>query len=215
MENLTINMTSEYDPLKLTLGKIGPKSVTFFYPLKGKSDEFTKLKIQTPRMKIPFDVVEKKNKENKPFMKTFSVSTNEIGTTSNKSNISSFKDKINQTDEIVARLLPDNIKNNRMSPSLWKGQNTNFSPTMKISINYDYNDNTKCNCKVFNHNNEEIRETELTKGCLISAIIRLDSLWIYEDKIGINWIAEQIKIYQDQPSVKESGSKFKIKLDDE
>lgn len=214
-----INLIAEYEPSNIILGKYTKnKHVTYFYPLKNCPDEFSKLRIQLPKMRILWEPEEKRTKDGKLFVKNYTLSLKESGSTSNKRSVSLLKQKMEQTDSIVKNLLPDELKYKTMNATLW--QKGDFDPCMKFAINYDFNDETKCNCNVYNNDNVLIHEDELKKGSLIGVILRFEKLWIYNDKVGIQWIADQIKIYDDQPTlkVKEHSStgtrRFKLRNDD-
>ena len=44
-----------------------------------------------------------------------------------------------------------------------------------------------------------MEHTKLQKGQIVSMSIKLEKLWIWNDKIGINWNIEQIKVYEELP----------------
>lgn len=191
-----IMRTKNYDPSVLTFGNSTEKMVSFYYPTG--NDEFTKLRIQTPKLRIPFDPEERKTKADKIFVKNISLSTDEIGNDDNKKTISKFRAKMTETDGILKSLLPENLKSKEFGSSMWQGKNIKYKPIMKISMNYK---DEKCQTAVYDANDTKITDEDIKKDIIISAIIRLDGVWIANNKMGINWVAEQIKIYETESVV--------------
>lgn len=200
---MTILMTRQLDPELIVLGSVNEKNVTFYYPLDTQKEEFTKLKIQTPRMKLCFEPDEKKTNDGTIFLKNISFSTQEIGSDGNKKTIRSFKQKIQELDKKTLELLPEVLQNKSFSTSLWQGKNTSYEPTMKVSLPYK---DGVCRTQVYDNNDERIGDDEIKKGVVASAILKLDNMWIWKDKIGLNWVVEQLKVYD----AKETP-KFKIR----
>jgi hypothetical protein len=204
-------MIKEYKPLKLVHGKTTEKAVTFYYPLNSSSDEFRKLTIQTPRMYIPFDLEERKMGD-KVFIKNINLSLREIGSDKNKKRLLQFEDKIKETDKRILDLLPEKLLMKNFYPSLYQGKNLNYKPNMKVSIPFDGDD---CKISIYNEQHEQISDEKLDKGIILSAIIRLDKVWIWNDKMGVNWVVEQIKIYNSQNTIspKKNPKSFKLRED--
>lgn len=191
-----IMRTKNYDPSVLTIGTATEKNVSFYYPTG--NDEFTKLRIQTPKFRIPFIPEERKTKADKIFVKNISLSTDEIGDSNNRKLIELFRTKIMNTDDVLKKLIPESLKSKELGSSLWQGKNVKYKPIMKISMNYK---DEKCQTAVYNANDEKISDDEIKKDIIISAIIRLDGVWISNNKMGVNWVAEQIKIYENEKVV--------------
>lgn len=203
----TILRTKNYDPSVIVLGTSTEKAISFYYPIG--NDEFSKLRIQTPKLRIPFDPEDKKTKNNKLFVKNISLSTDEIGTSDNKQLINKFRTLMSETDEKLMGLLPESVRSKDFTPTLWQGKNIKYSPIMKISMNYK---DEKCQTSVYDSKDAKISENDVIKGIVISAIIRLDGVWVSNNKTGVNWVAEQIKIYE---KPEEQGTfKFR-KIEDE
>lgn len=186
-----ILLTKEYNPDLLKLGQYNDNRVTFFYPIG--VDEYSILRIQTPTMNIPFDPSDRKTKDGDIFIKNISLSMN------NDKKVRHFQEKIEETDKKIQELLPEILKSKEFSPSLWKSKNGNYEPTMKINL--PYKDGSCCS-PVFNDKNEKISEEEIKKGIKGSAILKLDKVWIWNNKIGINWTVEQFKIQPSQNKLK-------------
>ena len=193
---MKILLTNNYNPELLTIGNVKDKSIGVYYPIEDKSEEFSKLRIQTPRFKIPFNPDERKTKENKIFVKNISLSTDEIGSDLNKKNANTFRMKIEETDQKIKSLLPPPYNEKNLSPSLWQSKNLTYKPTMRITLPYS---DEVCKTAVYNEKDDKIQDTDVCRNSIISAIIRLDGIWLWGDKMGVNWVAEQIKIYEDTP----------------
>lgn len=189
-----IPMVENYNPRKIVLGKVEEKHVTFFLP---DGDNFKKIKFQTPKMRICFDVEERKTKMGKLFVKNVTLSTNEIGSDNNRKRIEILRTKLEKTEKYIKRLLPDYLKNKKFNSSLWQGNNKDFKPTFKVGINFDRNE--EANVGIFDKDNNPMEHTKLQKGQIVSMSIKLEKLWIWNDKIGINWNIEQIKVYEELP----------------
>lgn len=185
-----ILLTKEYNPDLLKLGEYNENRATFFYPIG--IDEYTKLRIQTPIMIIPFEPSERKTKEGEIFIKNISLAMN------NNTKVRSFQEKIEKTDKKIQELLPEILKTKEFSSTLWKSKNGNYEPTMKVAIPYK---DGHCCSSVFNKQNEKISDEEIQKGIRGSAILKLDNLWVWKDKVGINWTVDQFKI-QPQNTIK-------------
>jgi hypothetical protein len=204
MNTPQILLTKEYDPEMLTMGNIGEKSICVYYPVKDVKDQFTKLKIQTPKLRIPFDGDLRKTKEGKIFVKNIQLSTDEIGSNNNKKNINTFRTKIEDTDNKIKKLLPPEFTNKTISNSLWQGKNTKYSPNMRISIPFK---DEICQAEVYDSDDTLLDYNEVKKGITASVILQLDNIWVTHDKVGINWVAKQFKIY-DNPKIQ---SYFRIR----
>lgn len=186
-------LTKEFEPEKVVVGSVTEKNVMLYYPLSSGNEEYRKLTIQTPKMKIIFDPEEKKTKDGRVFVKNINFTLSELGSDSNKKNISLFKEKIERTDSTIQKSLPEVLKLKTFNTSIWK--NSNYSPTMKISMPYK---DGVCKTVVFDSNNERISDDEIKKGVFVSAILKLDNMWIWNDKIGVNWVVEQFKIFENK-----------------
>ena len=105
-----IILTKSIDPSLVEFGKINGKYIAVNYPkLEAAVGEFTKLKIQTPKMNIPWDIKERKTREGKVFAYGISVSTNNIGTDKNKDSIDIFRTKFKEIEERIKKKLPDSF----------------------------------------------------------------------------------------------------------
>lgn len=186
-------MIEDYKPSKVVIGKINEKFIKFYYPVD--EDNFSSIRFQIPKMKITFDI-EKKESGGRVFCKNINLSTNEIGTDNNKKRIRILRKRLKQTEEKILELIPSYLKSKTFTPSLWQGKNEEYSPTFKVSMNFNNSGETKT--AVFKGDqNTPVSETELSKGQVVSMSIKLDKLWIWNDKIGLNWEIEQVKICEE------------------
>lgn len=200
-----IPMIENYNPKYIVLGKVEEKAVKFF--LSSKNDNnYSKIRFQTPKMKIPFDIDNKKTSTGKIFVKNISLSTNEIGSENNKKRIEILRSKIEKTEKYIKKLLPTHLQNKKFCNSLWQGRNTDFKPILKVSIGFDRDDNVKAG--IFDNDNNPLDVSKVSKGQTVSLVLRFDKLWVWNDKIGINWEVEQLKIY-DKEIEPSRGSKKK------
>lgn len=191
-----VPLIENYNPKNIILGKLEERQVKFFIRSETNPDEFGKIRFQIPRMRIAFDIDEKKTAQGRTFVKNISFSTNENGSSNNKKRIEIFRKKIEKTEKYIKKLLPDSLKDKQFSPSLWQGKNLDYKPIFKTSISFNKDEETKAG--IYDDNNNLIDHNLLEKGQYASAVIRLDKVWIWKNKIGINWEIEQIKIYDTQ-----------------
>ena len=195
--NTEIPHIENYHPKKIVLGKVDKKKVTFFLP---NGDKFDKICFKTPAMKICFDIDDKKSFEGKVFVKNISLTTEEIGSENNRKRIETLVSKLESTEKYIKRLLPNELKDKIFSKSLWQGKNKDYKPTFKVSMGYDRDGNVRAG--VFDSDNKQIDAENIKRGQTVSTILRLDKVWVWNDKIGINWEVEQIKIHDSKADSK-------------
>jgi hypothetical protein len=190
-----ILLINKFNPEKVVLGKVSDKNVSYYYPSSTSKDEFIKLRIQTPKMRIPFNIEEIKTRDNKIFMKKITLSTDPFGDTTNVKNIESFRDKINQLDQQVFSLLTPEFQKKTFYKSLYKGKDPNkYMPTMKLNIPVSH-EGFCSKTNFFDSKKNLVSESQLNRGSIVSIIIRFDGLWYNKDKMGTNWTVEQLMIY--------------------
>ena len=185
-------LIEDYTPRNIVLGKVDEKCVKFYYPAE-KDGEFEKIRFQIPSMRIPFDIDQKDTQSGKIFVKNISLSTNDIGSDNNKKRIDILRTKILKTEKYIKKHLPEHLKDKTFYSSLWQGKNKDYKPTFKVSMGFD-RDN-RCKAGIFDNDNNPVEHTTIAKGQVVSMVIFLDKVWIYRDKIGLNWDVEQIKIH--------------------
>ena len=202
-----VHFIKEVCPEKIVLGKIKDRNITFYYPDDSSGESFSLLRIQTPQFKIPFDVDERKTKDGRVFMKSMTISTNDIGSSKNLRDIKRFRKKIEEIDNRMVSLLPEEYQTRNFYKSLYQGKNENFKPTMKIGIPFDRDET--CKVPIFDYKNEHLPDSEIGRGDFISSIITLEGIWLSSGKMGVNWNAWQIKSYGNSLDSNKSRVSFK------
>jgi hypothetical protein len=205
-----ILLVRNFDPTLISVGKSKGNYTSIFYHKKENTDEFCRLKIQTPKIKIPFDIQERKSKIGKLFAMGVTVSTDEIGTENNKINIANFRSKLFEVEKQLRKKLPDELRSKDFSSSLWQGSNANFKPTMKLTIPCFKNETPEV--AIFDKQGNVSDVSALEKFSICSFIICLDSIWSTDTKVGVNWHIEQAKIYEE---TKKGKFSFKDDQDDD
>lgn len=194
MENVLL--IKEVDPEKIVIGAIEDRRVTIFYRF---GESVKPLRINTPRLKVPFDLDEVKAKDGRVFIKNLTISTEDHGSSKNLRDLKRFREKIGEIDKKIVSLLPENLQMKTFYNSLYQ-KDEKYQPTMKLGILMDREENAKI--PIFDNEQKVINEEFLKKGVVVSAIITLDQLWMNADKMGLNWTVNQIQIREDQPKLK-------------
>jgi hypothetical protein len=201
-----ILFAKNFEPTKLKAGSCTGKNIGFYYPLETKGDEFVKLKIQTPMLRIAFKPDEvRSKKDNKLFIVNFSLSLEEIGDDSNQKTIRRFIRRMNTMTDVIRDLLPIEHKNKTFYGNLYQNPSGKYAPTMKTGMQFK---DEECASEIFDVNHNQIKYTDLSMNKMASFILRFDGVWIFNDKIGMTWNIEQAKVYGDF-----SKRSINIKLD--
>lgn len=201
---MSFQRIEKYDPKGIVLGKVEDKFVKFF--VNGANGDLDKITFQLPTMRIVFDIEEKKTRDGRVFVKNVSLSTKENGSENNRKRIEILKSKIEKTEEYIRKLLPEKLRSKSFVSSLWQGSNKDFSPVFKASMNYK---NDECVTGVFDEDNNPIDSNSLEKGQYVSMAITLDKLWVWNDKIGLNWEVNQVKIHRAPEVSTKTTSRFR------
>lgn len=191
-----IVLTKNLEPSYVKLGPVNKNYIQVFYPLNSQDDEFTKLYIQTPKMRVPWEKKERKTKQGKVFSYSLVASTDHIGTSKNIKNIEMFRSKILEIETKIKSLLPSDFKNKTFYSSLWQGNNPDFKPTMRLSIPC-YNEEAKV---VVYKDGDNVDIDRILPKTVCTFIIVLDSIWSTSDKVGINWNIDEIVICDESKS---------------
>lgn len=188
--NNTILLTKTLDPEVVKFGKVNERNCTVYYPVG--VDDYEKLRIQTPKLRLCFDPQFRTNKTTAEiFIMNLTLSLELIGTDKNKMNIEMFEAKLRRLERTVQKVLPPEIVSGRtMSSSFY--QKGDYAPTLRASIKYKNGDPV---ARVFQGKDREIAMVdELKRGTIMTSIFLLDNVWVTHDKYGINWIIEQVVI---------------------
>lgn len=205
-QDVQVILTKKFNPSHVKLGPVNKNYIPVFYPKKG-DDSFVKLFIQTPKMSVPWEMKEKKSRQGKIFAYTLTASTGPVGSEKNQRNIDMFRDKIVQLETKIKELLPVDFKNKTFYSSLWQSDNSNFKPTMRLTIPCYNGGEPKVS--VFDKNKEPTEVDKIVPKSVCTFIIVLDSIWSTADKVGINWNIDEVVIYEQASPVTKTKFMFK------
>ena len=160
------------------------------------------LYINLPKLRIPFDVKEKKS-NGKIFARELSLSIGELTTDDNKNNehIKAFKKCIKDIDIQISKIIKG-----QMRESLYSS-NPNFPPIMNVTIKTVYGD-TAPKLDVYDSNKVLIKDFDVNtlRTWVVSGVIKLDGVWVQKGgtdknkpKFGIDWVLTQLRLYNIQP----------------
>jgi hypothetical protein len=194
--NNAILLTKTLDPEIIKFGKVNERNCTVYYPVG--QDDYEKLRIQTPKLRLCFDPQFRTNKTTAEiFIMNLTMSLELIGTDKNKMNIEMFEAKIRRLERTVQKILPPEVISGRnMSSSFY--QKGDYAPTLRASIRYKNGDPVVRTFK--GKEREPITIDELKRGTIMTSIFLLDNVWITNDKYGINWIIEQTVVNSESGS---------------
>lgn len=151
-----------------------------------------KLRINTPKCKLPFGVSEYNSKYSlqlslqgmsdqmehfKKFLNNLDDKNIEMG-----SKFSSKWFKKNLTKDTVTELYNPILKQN----------NPKYPPNIKVKL--PFRDDT-FQGEVFDSNRNVISLNDITKGCHVEAIIELSGIYFVAKEFGISWKVIQLKVY--------------------
>lgn len=190
MANNTILLTKTLDPEVVKIGKVNERNCPVYYPVG--VDDYEKLRIQTPKLKLCFDPQFRTNRTTAEiFVMNLTLSMDLIGSDKNKMNIEMFEAKLRRMEHVIERLLPPEVVSGRSFSSSFY-QKGEYSPTMRASVKYKGGEPV---VRIFKGKEREpVTVDELKRGTIMTSIILLDNVWVTNDKYGINWIVEQVVI---------------------
>jgi hypothetical protein len=196
VEEKDILFTKNFDPTKMKAGTYAGKNISFYYPLETAGEEFVKVKIQTPMLRVAFKPEEIRTKQdNKLFIANLSLSLEEIGDEQNQKTIRRFVRRMTKMSEVVRDLLPFELKNNVFYGNLYQNPSGKYAPTMKVGM--PFNKDETCKSEIFDANKNIIPYNDLTFNKTAMFILRFDGVWIFNNKVGMTWVIEQAKVYGD------------------
>lgn len=192
MDDIDILFCNQLDVNKINISKRKGNKIMLSYDYDNNG-----LYLQTPKFRVPFEIKDKvSQKTNQVFMKQISFSTelhkNNQYVKENK-HISKFSNTLVKIDQRIRKLLPE-YNDYEMYKSLYHGNN-DFSPIFNVNMVFFYG-TTDLDVDIFDKDKNEILHEELnTKNAIVSSIVKLDSVWVSNGKMGVNWIANQIQIH--------------------
>lgn len=170
-----------------------------FMNIPNKSQDESKIRIQTPICNLPFGVNEYNGKYNldlqlngescnemKDFFNEFDQ---QIMKTASANSFSWFKKSMHET--VIQELYKRQTK-----------QNGNYPPMFRAKMPFKQNE---FDGKIFNNKQEEISLKDITKGCKVQAIIENTGIYFVSKDFGVSWKIIQLKVF---PSEKLSGYSF-------
>lgn len=175
---------NEIDVSKITLGTTKNTKTFINYDNQGS------LKIQTPIVYLPYLIKDKKTKDGRVFMKSLALSflflleSDEFKM--NKNHIKKFIKTINEIDDFIYNLVKPN-EDVQFYRSIYKKEIFN------TDIKLPYNSTTPI-IELYDENRKLIPFNEsLIHKKNVHCILKLEGVWISNNKMGISWILEQIK----------------------
>jgi len=187
---VNVVLTKNLNPELLKLGKNeNDKKCYFYYQIDG--NEFEKLRIQTPKLKLCFDPKERMDKNGKPFVINVCFSMEPIGTDKNKNNIEEFEQKLKIIETKIKKLLPPElIASKSFNSNFYKKDD--YPTVINASILCKNGDPT---ISISSDKDDSIMLSNLNRNDIICNVLRLESVWFTDTKFGINWVVESMKLY--------------------
>jgi len=203
---MKIYNTNEIDFNQLDFSKPKQNSMggqQIFMNIPYKSQDESKIRIQTPVCGLPFGVNEYKGKysldlqlqgesctEIKDFFNEFDK---HILETAYENSFSWFKKSMHES--VIQELYKRQTK-----------QNGNYPPMFRAKLPFKHDE---FDGKIYNNKQEEIGLKDITKGCKVQAIIENTGIYFVSKDFGVSWKIIQLKVF---PSEKLAGYSF---VDDE
>lgn len=202
---------SNFDPEKVEFGAAKSTKFGTFISLSYDGSPFY---MQTPEMYMPFDSNYFPDKDKNTGKWTVRSSLKGSG------DVEVFQDKLSTLDDIVMNKVMDNSLEWMKKKNLSKETVAElYNPTIKLSkdpdtgepdgkypASYQFKVEHKDNamkCKVYNKdkveydinlNSENPLSDVLVKGSNIKALVKCNCLWIINGKMGLSWMAEQLRV---------------------
>lgn len=223
--SISFAMSQVYDTVDISSLRLAPPRASkasaackTAYIQDGNGD---RLSIQTPVMRLPWDIVPKQMDESANVTASLSLSFS-----GDDEDVQKFKEFLMKFDEKIKELAQA-ISGTLGKKSETKVIDANFKDSVKEATTGDYpptfqpkvwltcreGGNTKCvddftmDLTVYNMDGKKITQDELRKGCPAAAVIQPSYVWCSSMGVGITWVAKQCVV---KPSIKEE---FAFKLD--
>jgi len=205
----------DFEPSKVEFGQVRSTKFGTFVSINYDGGE---LFIHTPELFTPFDSNYFPDKEKNSGKWTVRTSLKGGG------DVAVLEEKLSELDNIVKNKVIQNsqswMKKKNMSVDVI---NEIYNPTIKVSLNKETGEpdgkwpssfqfklehkDDAMKCKIYDKSkNEQVVDLEkpnplgdvLVKGSNIKALIKCSCLWIINGKLGISWVAEQLRVDQGQ-----------------
>lgn len=192
--------TKEIDPAQLEMGNVTEKNVEFFYP--SGDNTFEKFRVHTPKLRIPFDISDKKARATgKVFAKSVTFAMDRVGTPANQARIDRFVAAVRDIDDHVKRVLSksESFRTKTFYGSLYqnpapKYDGSLYPPTMRVTV--PFRKDGTCVSSFYDPQENPIDVSDVHRNDTAAAIIVLDEIWVSGQKYGINWVIEQLKVFE-------------------
>lgn len=179
---MTILFPEQIDVSKTVVSEAKGTNCKIYYKL---DEELVKFKIQTGKMRLPWDPKERKNQNGKVISMNVSASTFGMFDDANKSRVETFKKKLEEIENLI------NLDKNMSLNSVIYGTNPDFSPVVNLSIPYS---SGRPDVIVFDKDGKNIPFSSVKKGSVCTFIIRVSHFWKSKNKCGLQLVIEQIKL---------------------
>lgn len=206
-----------FDEVKLSPPRVSKNAAGFkssYIQYKGQ-----KLTIQTPVMKLPWDIKPKQMDENSNVSANLSLSFTGVTVGEKSCELNKFMAFMRQFDQKVKQLVVD-MKGALGKKSEEKLLESNFRESVKESASGEYpptiqpkiwlrcrdGGSAKCvedhdmDIAVYDMDRKMVAPENLQKGCIAAAIIEPNTVWCSSMGIGITWVARQVIV---KPMIKE------------
>jgi len=200
---MKVYFSNEIDPKKLSSSKNTKeyaKSYRVFIDYDKKP-----LYINTPKMRIPFDIKEVKGGDGKIWAREMTLSVGPLTDQDSQNNkhVEYFKKIVEKIDDRISKLIKGEMRHSLYS------SNPNYAPTFTTKIKNTFGSDTP-NIKVFDQKKKLIPLEKVNfnlRSWVVSLVIKLDGVWVQKEpnpetkknKFGIDWTVVQMRIHHAQP----------------
>ena len=170
-----------------------------------------KLCIQTPVMKLPWDIKPKQLDESSNVSAQLALSFSGINPVDEECDLNKFmvfmkafdarvKELVVQMDGALGKKSEAKVLDANFRESVKESSNAQYPPTIQPKIWLKCRDGGSSKCVedhamdlvVYNMNQEMIATDNLSKGCMAAAIIEPNTAWCSSMGVGITWVARQV-----------------------
>jgi len=223
--------TMQFSDVDLSLLKLAPAKANKSSPgfkssyVQYKSGE--RLNIQTPVMKLPWDIKPKQMDEGSNVSAQLALSFTGIDPDDPECDLNKFmlfmkafdarvKELVIAMDGGLGKKSEAKVLDANFKDSIRESSTGNYPPTIqpKIWLRCKEGGSSKCvddhemDIAVYNMEQQMIEPDNLAKGCMAAAIIEANTAWCSSMGVGVTWVAKQVVV---KPIAKEE---FAFKLDE-